>query len=244
MTHSALAILVNANRIAPYQKPWESSAPAYTIRKRTSFGELELGRTSKDARPEVTSKDVISALTNTLTRSPAFSLVSRTYIDETRECTKSPGPQRYTQPDVIANLRHPLYPMPPTKVFAGSERKIHIANKTPAPGEYEVKLDTFLTRAPAYGFRFKPNEGIQSALAPDSGSYDVGETTRMGKMWRGPSWTVRGRIDRTPHHDKEDDAIGALALEDAVNGRKKIDTSGCKHTKRVPNWSFAKSRRF
>ena len=246
MKGTALALLSNTKRATSYHKPWDSFGPAYSIRGLTSFGSVELGRTSKDARPEVTSKDVIGALTKTMARSPAFSLVSRCYIDETRECTKSPGPQRYSQPSIISNLRHPLYPMPPTKMFAGSERKIHLPSKTPAPGEYEVNADAYLSKAPSYGFRLKPSESIQSSLAPDSGSYDVTEITRNGKVWRGPSWTVRGRWEDHADREEEDDVLAGLALADAPNilGRKKLDTSGSKKGKPVPTWSFPKSSRF
>lgn len=225
----------------------------YSIRARTTFGSMEAGITSKDARPEVTSKDVIAALSNTLPRPPAFSLVSRSYIDETRECTKSPGPQRYTQPEIISNLRHPLYPMPPTKLFAGSERKIHAPAKVPGPGDYEVSFEGILPRAPAYGLRSRELENIASALRPDSGSYNVMEITRYGKVWRGPSWTALGRslvgnqsTRSSSDLDSDKELWRQMSLIDASSSdsRKKLDVSGSRKMKPVPNWSFGKSHRF
>ena len=246
MPETALALFKKNNKIQPFHKSWESSAPAYSIRGLTSFGKEITGSASKDARPEITSKDVISALHATLPRPPAFSLVSRSYIDETRECTKSPGPQRYTQPGIIANLSHPLYPMPPTKVFVGSSRKIHDVTDTPAPGEYEIVTDAYLKRAPAYGFRMKPFEIRSSSLAPDSGSYNVVEIGKTGRLKKGPSWSMRGRWkDRTCDSDPDDKILSFIQSEPpAILGRRTIDTSGTKRTKPVPNWSFPKSDRF
>ena len=227
------------------RKSLENSGPAFTIRARTYFGSAEYGRTSKDARPEITSKDVIGALNKTMVRAPSFSIVSRSYIDGTREFTKSPGPQRYSQPSIISNLSHPLYRMPPTKIFAGSQRKMHETSKTPAPGEYEVVLESFLRKAPGYSIRSKPIESVRSGLVPDSGTYDVNEITRNGKVWRGPSWPVTGRpVDRSANvsqiHGLD---IALLKDSPSILGRKRIDTSGSKRSSPVPNWSFSKSRR-
>jgi len=249
----ALELLNSMRRNSPYHKPWSVSSPVYTIRARTNFGSTEAGITSKDARPEVTSKDVIGALSNTLPRPPAFSLVSRSYIDETRECTKSPGPQRYTQPGIISNLRHPLYPMSPTKLFAGSERKIHIPPKVPGPGDYEVSFESILPRAPAYGLRSRELDNIASALRPDSGSYNVMEITRYGRVWRGPSWTALGRsslcnesIGPSSNLGSDKELWREMSLIDAnsSDSRKKLDVSGSRRMKPVPNWSFGKSHRF
>lgn len=240
-----LALVSHIKRGRSYQKPHECHAPAYTLRSRTSFGAIRNFTTSKDARPEVTSKDVIGALNCTLPRPPAFSLVSRSYVDETRECTKSPGPQHYSVPGIISNVDHPLYPMPPTKGFAGSERQMHVANKTPAPGEYELKADTYMKKAPAYGFRLKPNEICLSSLAPDSGSYDVADITRHGRVWRGPAWSVQGRTEYT-EVATDDDAIHIPSADESLSilKRRKLDTSGGHKSRPVPNWSFAKCRRF
>jgi len=206
---------------------------------------MEAGATSKDARPEVTSKDVIGALTNTLPRAPAFSLVSRSYIDETRECTKSPGPQRYTQPSIISNLHHPLFPMPPTKMFAGSERRIHIPAKVPGPGEYDVISDAILNRAPAYSLRSRELENISSALRPDSGSYDISEITRHGKVWKGPCWTVGARRSSSCPSDRDkSDKEEIFKLLSLSSPKHRLDVCGSKKLKPVPNWSFGKSRRF
>jgi hypothetical protein len=246
MPETALALFKKTDRVQPFYKSWESSSPSYSMRALTSFGKEITGSASKDARPEITSKDVISALHNTLTRPPAFSLVSRCYIDETRECTKSPGPQRYTQPGIISNLSHPLYPMPPTKVFVGSSRKMHEVSDTPAPGEYEIIADAYLKKAPAYGFRIKPFETRSSSLAPDSGSYDVVEIGKTGRLKRGPSWSLRGRWhERKSDSDPDDKILHFVQSEPpAILGRRKIDTSGTKRSKPVPNWSFPKSDRF
>jgi hypothetical protein len=245
----AISLLSAIGKNPPYHKPWSVSGPVYSIRARTNFGSMEVGATSKDARPEVTSKDVIGALTNTLPRAPAFSLVSRSYIDETRECTKSPGPQRYSQPNIISNLHHPLYPMPPTKIFAGSERKIHVPAKIPGPGEYDCDGGVILKKSPAYSLRFRELENKSSALRPDSGSYDVLNITRHGKVWKGPSWTLTGRAKDTVEgssveHSGEkhnDEIVSLLALSAPKN---RLDVSGSKKLKPVPNWSFGKSRRF
>jgi hypothetical protein len=249
----ALELLNRIERNHFHQKPWSVSSPMYSIRARTRFGSMAAGTTSKDARPEVTSKDVIAALTNTLPRPPAFSLVSRSYIDDTRECTKSPGPQRYSQPGIISNLRHPLYPMPPTKLFAGSERKIHVPPKVPGPGDYEVSYDCILDRAPAYGLRSRELENISSALRPDSGSYNISEITRRGKVWRGPSWTALGRnasgsesTRALSDSESEKDLWRQMSQIDtsSSDSRKKLDVSGSKKMKPVPNWSFGRSLRF
>lgn len=246
MTETALALFTPAKRTSPYKKSWQSSAPVFSIRELTSFGKELHGSAAKDARPEITSKNVISAVNYTLARSPCFSLVSRSYIDETRECTKSPGPQRYSVPSIISNLSHPLYPMPPTKVFVGSSRRIHDISDTPAPGEYESRSDAYLTKAPAYGFRMKPVESIQSSLAPDSGSYNVAEIGKNGKLWRGPSWSIRGRPEDRKLLDEADSAIVDLVVSEApaILGRRKLDTSGTRKSKAVPNWSFSKAERF
>ena len=243
---SAVALLSNAGKLRPYHKSWEISSPVYTIRGRTEFGSAQLGQTSKDARPEVTSKDVIGALTKTLQRSPAFSLVSRSYIDDTAACTRSPGPQRYTQPSIISNLHHPLYSMPPTKIFAGSERKMDPPSKGPGPGDYDIDPDTFLKKQPAYGFRSREGDNILSSLAPDSGSYEVLEITRRGRVWRGPSWSLRARPVEPRKTDALDLPASTMALLEShsVSGRRILDTSGGKRNKPVPNWSFAKSKRF
>lgn len=246
MTGSALALLSASRDSSSFNKPWSLSAPAYTIRALTSFGKEFHGSASKDARPEVTSKDVIGALNRTLPRPPSFSLVSRSYIDETREFTKSPGPQRYSIPGIISNLHHPLYRMPPTKVFVGSSRKIHDILDTPAPGEYEVNPDVYLKKSPAFAFRLKPFESRLSSLSPDSGSYDVTEVTRHGKVWRGPSWSLRSRMEIPVPVCNHDGLVDALALAEAPNilGRRKIDRSGSKRSLVTPNWSFSKSKRF
>ena len=251
---SAVELLNRLQRNSPYHKPWCVSSPVFSIRSRTSFGSPVVGITSKDARPEVTSKDVIAALSNTLPRSPAFSLVSRSYIDETRECTKSPGPQRYNLPGIISNLRHPLYPMPPTKLFAGSERKIHVPAKVPGPGDYEVSFNSVLLRAPAYGLRSRELENIASALRPDSGSYNVLDITRHGKVSRGPSWTALGRTSLASRSssrtssmfDCDKDLWRQLSLMESssLDSRKKRDVSGSRRMKPVPNWSFGKGLRF
>ena len=136
--------------------------------------------------------------------------------------------------------------MPPTKVFVGSSRKIHDVSDTPAPGEYDIKTDSYLTKAPAYGFRMKPFDRIQSALAPDSGSYNVVDVGKNGKLWRGPSWSIRGRHEDTKQADDVDDNIMELVVAEApaILGRRKLDTSGTKRAKPVPNWSFSKAERF
>jgi hypothetical protein len=241
-----MALLSREHKSSSSRKPWSMSSPIYTMRALTSFGKEIHGSASKDSRPEVTSKDVIGALNRTLPRPRAFSLVSRSYIDETRECTKSPGPQRYTLPGIVANLNHPLYGMPPTKVFVGSSRRMHDISDTPAPGEYDIVPDSYLKRSPSFGFRIKPFESKQSGLAPDSGSYDVLDLTRHGKVWRGPSWSLRSRIEDRKNERVSNAEINALMLADAPNilGRKKRDTSGSKRSNPIPNWSFSKSRRF
>jgi hypothetical protein len=245
-TETTLALCKSNTKIVPYKKPWETSAPAYTIRALTSFGKELHGSASKDSRPEITSKNVIGALSCTLRRAPSFSLVSRSYVDETRECTKSPGPLRYTIPGTVGNPSHPLYPMPPSKVFVGSSRKIHETSDTPAPGEYEINAGSYLTKAPAYGFRMKPLDRMQSALAPDSGSYNVVNMGKNGKLWRGPSWSLRGRPENLKQHEDVDDNIMELVVAEApaILGRRKLDTCGTKRTKPVPNWSFSKAERF
>ena len=239
------ALQTDSIRKNEYRKSWESSAPAYSISSRSSLGDVELGRTSRDSRPEITSKDVVGAVNRTLKRPPAFSIVSRSYIDGTREFTKSPGPQRYSVPNIISNLSHPLYPMPPTKIFAGSQRKMHDANMNPSPGEYEVALDSFLKKAPTYSIRSKPLESVRSGLVPDSGSYDVTEITRNGKVWRGPSWSVTGRPGNKSSTLKDDTALIGLEFAEppSILGRKRFDTSGSRRSSPVPNWSFSKSHR-
>lgn len=215
------------------------------MRTRSWSGSVELGRTSKDARPEITSKDVVAASNKTLKSAPAFSIVSRSYIDGTREFTKSPGPQRYSVPSILSNLSHPLYPMPPTKIFAGSQRRMHDFKLTPAPWEYQVSLDSFLKKSPSYSIRSKSIESVRSGLVPDSGSYDVSEITRNGKVWRGPAWSVSGRPEGKVEKSLGEDILGSIGLSKspAILGRKKFDTSGSKRLSPVPNWSFSKSRR-
>lgn len=224
-----------------------ASSPAYTLRSRVSFGTAQPDLTSKDARPEITSKDVIGALRNTVKRSPAFSIVSRSYVDETRDCTRSPGPQRYNQPQILANLHHPLYRMPPVKGFAGSERQGHSPTKTPGPGQYDLKLNCYLRKSPAYGFRSRESESIASALSPDCASYDVTDIVRSGKVWHGPSWTACGRPESGVRIREPGDAMIEVDLPDNVDKcifRRKFDTGGNKRMRPVPNWSFAKSKRF
>lgn len=235
---SALALLARVHHQSNKPDPILTRSPSYTFRTRVLFGTAQPAVTSKDARPEITSKDVHGAVRYTSKRAPAFSLVSRTYMDETRECTKSPGPQRYNQPQIISNLRHPLYPMPPVKGFAGSERQSETVGKTPGPGEYETQLDVFLKRSPSYGFRFKETENMTSALSPDCGSYNVANILRSGKVWRGPSWSVVARP-----HDRSLATPDKDLIPETDPYRVLIDTCGNKRMCPVPRWSFSKCRR-
>ena len=234
--------------ILPHRRPSNrlsvhNSGPAFSMRSRVLFGSSQPQVTSKDARPEITSKDVHKAIRFTMPRQPAFSIVSRSHVNETNDHTRSPGPQRYSVPQIISNLRHPLYRMPAVKGFAGSERTSEHGPNTPGPGQYQSNPVVCLKRSPSYGFRSREGEGMSSALTPDCGAYNVGNIVRSGKVWRGPSWSMGGR-PRDSRAMQEGDGAISIVCEESTLLRVLIDTSGSSKMHPVPYWSFPKSRRF
>jgi hypothetical protein len=79
------------------------------------------------------------------------------------------------------------------------------------------------------------------------------EITRYGRVWRGPSWTALGRSSLSNESmgfssnlgpDKELWREMSLIDANSSDSRKKLDVSGSRRMKPVPNWSFGKSHRF
>ncbi len=243
----AVAFLHLAEKGNPYPRPYNRSrAPGRSILTHcTKGGFLDQPCFTRDVRCDVTMKDVMHAVKKTLSTSPSAPMTGKNLVESRN--IKYPGPQRYTQPDILTNSFHPTYPGVPSKIFADAGRVTRIPDPTPGPGNYEaVVISRYGESSPSYPMgRKRHSRCLSCSPRPECGTYDVENIARSGKVWRGPSWSFLGR-----HALRRPGTGLGLSRQDAVSlepvkipGRSKIDTCGRNFTI-VPTWSFSKAKRF
>jgi hypothetical protein len=244
----AVGFLHLATKSNPHKKRYTChEKPGRTILRVTHKGGiLDAPPPTTDVRYGVSVGDVIHAANFTLSKAPSASIAGKCNISSNRDVSASPGPQAYVEPGILANSTHPLYHVVPSTKFSTADRMHEPCECTPSASEYgPVKLNLFRHAEPTYVMGMKrPTRGSWLSPRPGCENFRIRELSRDGRVWDGPSWSLKGRW----RGELPTEGVGLTRKEEVSlepsESRRKFDTGGRKRCSKPPTWSFSKARRF
>ena len=197
------------------------------MRPKTCFRDPLVALPSANARPDITSPDVVGCLANTRFKAPVPLVTGRPLDPNVADA--SPGPV-YMIPPAAGVFRHPSLPRPPTILFGSGMRWRAEIGASPGSGSYDPGRSGY--QAPQWSIRSRSVEIDRSGLVPDPGTYDVTKQ-RVDRLAKG--FTLVGRREYSDVRD-----AGKRPGPGEYNVKHKFNST----VTSIPNWSFNMARRF